>query len=190
MHKPTVGGEWSLEITTIRPFGIFLRVVGGRHSWAWAGKMTKRKNNKKSKRRVMVIGIPRDMDRIGIYCCASLPVRRPTRIIAGLSRLAGHDEEGLHLKTGIVGPEALDVVVLFHVDDFFRGDDRVDGHVVVAAILKDDEAPMDFIEEEVQGKIAEGHRGDGIDGIGIAAANEVAEFLVDDVNGLAVVVLG
>ncbi len=80
--------------------------------------------------------------------------------------------------------------MLFHVNDFFRGDDRVDGHVVVATILKDDETPMDFIEDEVQGEIAEGHRGDGIDGIRIAAANEVAEFLVDDVDRLAVVVLG
>src|SRR5260221_3915867 len=193
MHKPTVGAEWSSEMTTIRPFDIFLRVVGGRHSWVWAGRVTERKNNKSSKRRVMVIGVPRDMDSNEEYCSASSPfdaqtgaslagrvripkefpqfseligsrkwietcfpyflVRiKPQRIIAGLTHLAGHDEEGLHLKAGIAGPEALGVVMLFHVNDFFRGDDRIDGHVVVAAILKDDETSIDFIEDEVQGE--------------------------------------
>src|SRR5258708_17954759 len=87
MHKPTVGAEWSSEMTTIKAFDIFLRVVGGRDSWVWAGRVTERKNNKSSKRRVMVIGVPRDMDSNEEYCSASSPFDAQTG--ASLASLAG-----------------------------------------------------------------------------------------------------
>jgi len=51
-----------------------------------------------------------------------------------LADLAGHDEQGLHLEALIVRPQAVDVVLLFHVHNFLRGRDGIDGHIVVPAI--------------------------------------------------------
>src|SRR6266478_5913221 len=86
--------------------------------------------------------------------------------------------------------EAFGVVVFLDVDDFFGGDDGVDGHVVIAAVLEDDEAAVDLPENEVECEIAEGHGGDGVDGVGFTAADEVTELLVDNVDFLAVVEFG
>ena len=46
------------------------------------------------------------------------------------------------------------------------------------------------VRGQVEGEVAVGHRHDGVDGVRIAAADEVAELLVDDVDLLSLVVLG
>jgi len=55
-----------------------------------------------------------------------------------LTHLAGHDEQGLHLEALVVGTEAVDVVLLFYINNFFRRNNGVDGQVVVTAIPEDD----------------------------------------------------
>src|ERR1700684_1888926 len=94
-----------------------------------------------------------------------------------LSHFAGHDEEWLHFEALVVRAQAVDVVLLFYTDNLLRGGNGVDGHVVVTAIPEHDEPPVNLAQEQVQSQVAIGHGDDGIDGVGIAAADEVAELL-------------
>src|SRR5207244_10943915 len=61
---------------------------------------------------------------------------------------------------------------------------------VVVAVLEDRQAPVDVFQEQSESEIAVGHGGDGVNGIGIAAADEIAKLLVDDIYFLAVVEFG
>src|SRR5437899_4447214 len=106
------------------------------------------------------------------------------------AHFAGHDEERPHFEAGVMRAETLGVVVLLDVDDLFRGGDGVNGHVVVAAVFQNDQAAVNFAENEIEREIAVSHGNDGIDRVGIAAAYEVTQLLVDDLDFLAVVVLG
>src|SRR5216683_1996722 len=83
----------------------------------------------------------------------------------GLGHFIGHEEEGLVIKAGELGAQSRGVVLLLDVD----------------------ETAADVSQEEIESEIAVGHGGDGVNGIGIAAADEIAELLVDDVDCFAVV---
>jgi len=107
-----------------------------------------------------------------------------------LAHLAGHDKQRLHLEALVVGTEPVDVVLLSYIHDFFRGRDGVDGQVVVTAVPEDNQPSVDFAQQQVEGEITVGHRNNGVNGIGIAAADQVAKLLVDDVDRLAHVVFG
>ena len=69
--------------------------------------------------------------------------------------------------------KTLGAVVLLDVDDLFRGGDGVDGHVVVAAVFQNDQAAVNFAENEIEREIAVSHGNDGIDRVRIATAYEV-----------------
>ncbi len=51
-----------------------------------------------------------------------------------LSQIAGHDEQRLHLEALVARAQPLGVVLVLHVDDLLRGNNHLDGHIVVAAI--------------------------------------------------------
>src|SRR5437016_13446378 len=89
-----------------------------------------------------------------------------------------------------VAEEAVSVVLFLDVDDFFGGGDSFKRNVVVVAVLEDHQAPADVFQEQIESEIAVGHGGDGVNGIGIAAADEIAKLLVDDIDFLAVVEFG
>src|ERR1700758_3385137 len=92
--------------------------------------------------------------------------RNPSEIRApGLSHFAGHDEKRLHFEAGVMWPETVDIVLLFHIHNFFRGSDRVDREVVVTAIPEDDKSPVNLAEEQVQREVAVSHGNDGINGV-------------------------
>src|ERR1035441_10311236 len=78
--------------------------------------------------------------------------------------------------------------MLVYVDDFFRGSNGVDGNVVVTTVPEDDKSSVALAQKQVEFEVAVGHRDDRVDGVGIAAADQVAEFLVDDVDRFTVVV--
>jgi len=109
---------------------------------------------------------------------------------AKLGHLVGHQEERAHFETGILWAEAVGIVLLLDVDELLRGSDGFERNVVVVAILEDDEAAADFFQEQVESEIAVSHRRDGINGVGVAATDEIAEFLGDDVDFLALVKFG
>jgi hypothetical protein len=51
-----------------------------------------------------------------------------------LSHFAGHNEKRLHLEALVVGPQPVNVVLLFHVHDLFGGGYGINRHVVVTAV--------------------------------------------------------
>src|SRR6266851_1837399 len=108
----------------------------------------------------------------------------------GLGHFIGHEEEGLVIKAGELGAQSRGVVLLLDVDHLFGGGDGFEGDVVIMAVLEDDEAATDVFQEEIESEIAVGHGGDGVNGIGIAAADEIAELLVDDIDCFTVVEFG
>src|SRR5580700_2541698 len=91
-----------------------------------------------------------------------------------LSHFARHNEERLHLEALVVRPQAIHVVLLLYADNLLRCGNGVDGHVVVAAIPEHDKASVNLAEEQVQSQVAIGHGDDGVDGVGISAADQVA----------------
>jgi hypothetical protein len=91
-----------------------------------------------------------------------------------LSHFAGHDEKRLHFEALVVRPKAIYVVLIFDVQHFFRGGNGIDRQVVVAAIPEYDQPPVDLAQEQIQGQVAISHRDDRIEGVGIAAADQVA----------------
>ncbi len=58
------------------------------------------------------------------------------------------------------------------------------------AVLEDDETTADVFQEEIESEITVGHGSDGVNGIGIAAADEITELLVDDIDFPAVIEFG
>ena len=49
---------------------------------------------------------------------------------------------------------------------------------------------MDLTEQQVERKVSVSHGHDGINRIGVAATDQIAQLLIHDVNGLAPVVFG
>ncbi len=49
---------------------------------------------------------------------------------------------------------------------------------------------MNFVQEQIERKIPVSHGDDRVDGIGIAAANQVSQLLIDHLDNFAVVVFG
>jgi len=80
--------------------------------------------------------------------------------------------------------------LLLDVDDLLDGGNGFERDVVVVPVLENHEAAADVLQEEIESEIAVGHRSDGVNGIGIATADEIAEFLVDDIDFPAVVEFG
>ena len=68
------------------------------------------------------------------------------------------------------------------IDHLLAPRDDVDRHAVVASVAEADEAPQGARENQVQGEVAEGHRHDRIERIGIAASGQVAEALAYKFN--------
>lgn len=101
--------------------------------------------------------------------------------------LAAHDEKGFVLKAGKLRAETLGVVVLLDVDDLFGGSNSFNGDIAVAAVMENDEAAMVALEEKFESDIAVGHGNDGVHDIGIAAASQIPELLIDDVHCFAFV---
>src|SRR6266478_5409443 len=104
-----------------------------------------------------------------------------------LSHFVGHEEERAHFEAGVLRAEAAGVVLLLDVDDLFGGGDCLERDVVVVAILEYYETAADIFQEEIESEIAVSHRSDRVNGVGVAAANEIAEFLIDDVDLFAIV---
>jgi len=104
-----------------------------------------------------------------------------------LSYLVGHEEEWAHFEAGVLGRRRSVLYCSFDVDDLFSSGDGLEGNVVVVAVLEDNETAADIFQEEIESEVAVGHGSDGVNGIGIAAADEIAELLVDDVDFLTVV---
>src|SRR6266436_249091 len=107
-----------------------------------------------------------------------------------LSHFVGNEEEGTHFEAGILRTKAVGVVLFLDIHDFLGGGDRFKRNVVVVAVLEDNETPADFFQEEIESEIAIGHGGNGVNGVGIAAAHEIAELLINDVDFLAIVEFG
>src|SRR4029077_4558235 len=90
-------------------------------------------------------------------------------------KFAGHEEQRLYFETLEDGAKSLGAVVLLDVDDFFSGGDGFDGHIIVAAVFQNHQAPVNAVEDQVESQVAIGHGNDGVDSIGITAADQVAE---------------
>src|SRR6266705_4672650 len=110
--------------------------------------------------------------------------------VAKSIRFARHQEERTLFENGVLWAEPFGVVLFFDVDNFLSCGDGLERNVVVMAVPEDDEPPADIFQQKVQGEIAVGHGCDRVDGIGVAAADEIAELLVDDIDSLALVELG
>ena len=101
-----------------------------------------------------------------------------------------HDEERGHLEAFELWPQAIGVIEAVDVDGLLRAGYDVDRDIVVATVLKHHQASMDLLEKKIQRQVAIRHGCNRIDGVGVAAAHEIAKLLVHRVHGAAVVVLG
>jgi len=108
---------------------------------------------------------------------------------AGLA-FAGHDKQRVHLEAVEIRAQALGVVILVNIDYFLRAGHHVNGHIIVATIAQHYQPSVDALQDQVESQVAVGHWHNRIDGIRVAAAHQVAQFLVDGVDRLAVVKLG
>src|SRR5260370_7282792 len=104
-----------------------------------------------------------------------------------LSHFVGHEEERAHFEAGIFRSEAVGVVLLLDVDDLLGGGNSFERDVVVVAVLEYDETAADTLQQEIEGEITVSHRSDRVNGVGVAAANEITELLIDDVDFLAII---
>jgi hypothetical protein len=107
-----------------------------------------------------------------------------------LSHFVGHKEEWTHFEAGVLRAEAACIVLFLDVDDLLDSRDGFKGDIVVVAILEDDEAAANVFQEEIESEIAVGHGSDRVYGIGIAAADKITEFLVDDIDFPAIIEFG
>jgi len=73
-----------------------------------------------------------------------------------LSHFAGQDEQWFLFEALVVGPEAIDVVVLFYVNHLLRSSNGFDGDVVITTVPEDDKSSVIPAQEQVQGDIAIG----------------------------------
>src|SRR5215470_9329280 len=96
---------------------------------------------------------------------------RRSRQWRALDGLPGVDKERIAFEAGELRTQAFGVVVLFDVDDFFRSGYDVEGDVAIVAALQINQPAADALKEQVEREIAVGHGRDGVDGVGIAAAN-------------------
>src|SRR5260370_329795 len=107
--------------------------------------------------------------------------------------LAGPIKDRDRIRVGSAGfmvSQALLVIVFVDVDRFLGAGHHFNRHVVIAPIFQDDEATLEATQDEIEGKVAVGHRYNRINRVGIAAAHHVSETLVDDMDRLALVVFG
>jgi hypothetical protein len=114
----------------------------------------------------------------------------PEMLEKSLSHFVGHKEEWTHFEAGVLGAKAIRVVLFLDVDDLLDGRDGIQGDIVVVAVLEDDEAAADVLQEEIESEIAVGHGSDRVNGIWIAAADQITELLVDDIDFPAVIEFG
>src|SRR5260370_27884022 len=104
-----------------------------------------------------------------------------------LSHFVGHEEERAHFEAGVLRAEAAGVVLLLDVDDLLGGGNSFERDVVVVAVLEYDETAADTLQQEIESEITVSHRSDRVNGVGVAAANEITELLIDDVDFLAII---
>lgn len=119
-----------------------------------------------------------------VYLCKDVTVA------CGASRHAGHDEDRLLDEALVLWAQAFLVVVLLDVHDILTACDHIDRDAVVDAAPEHHEPAARVIQHQIQGHVTVGYRNDGIQGIGIAGADQVTEPLVDYVNAATVVVPG
>jgi len=60
--------------------------------------------------------------------------------------------------------------------------------MVVFTISQTDHPPHFILHNQIQSQVAISHRHDGINGVGVATADEITKFLIDDVLSAAVIV--
>ena len=85
---------------------------------------------------------------------------------------------------------SLRVVELLHVHHLLLIGHHLDRYVVVATVLEHYQPAVHAAHDQIQGQVAVGHGHDRVGGIGIAAAHQVAETLVDSVDLLPTIELG
>ncbi len=94
---------------------------------------------------------------------------------------ACHYEQRLGFKALVIGTEAVAIVILFDVHHLLDASHHFDGDIIVAAIAKAHQPSLRIIVNQVQSQITEGHGDDGIDGIRVAAPDEISEPLVNHI---------
>jgi hypothetical protein len=77
--------------------------------------------------------------------------------------------------------------VLLDVYNLLGGSNRFDGDIAVAAVVKNDEAAMNALQEQFEGDVAVSHGNDGVHNVWVSAAGKIAELLVNHFDGLALV---
>ena len=106
------------------------------------------------------------------------------------SAIGGHQEEGFHLETMVMWTESFDVVVFFNIHHFLDGGHDFQGNIIIPPVFQNHQPAMKATQYQVQRQIPIGHWHNGIHGIRIASAHQVTQFLIDHVDGPAVVELG
>src|SRR5579859_2824957 len=106
------------------------------------------------------------------------------------AHLVGHEKKRTHLKARILRTQPLRIVLFFDIDKFLCGGDGFERNVVVVAVFEDHQASADVFEQQVQSEVPVSHRRNGVNGVGIAAAHQVAQLLIDDVDSLAIIEFG
>ncbi len=90
-----------------------------------------------------------------------------------VSAFARHDKERGHLEAFELWSQTIGIVEAIYVDRLLRAGDDVDRDIIVASVLEDHQASVHLLEDEIERQIAIRHGGEGIDGIRVAAADEV-----------------
>ena len=74
----------------------------------------------------------------------------------------------------VFGAEAFGVVEFWDINEFFAAGDDFHGGIIVAAVAEGDHASMEAFVDEIESKITVSHGYDGIQGVRVPAAYEVA----------------
>ena len=64
--------------------------------------------------------------------------------------LRAHKEQRLIAEAGVLRAKSLSIVLFFHIDEFFRRSNSVDGHVVVASFLQHHQTPKSLVKDQIQ----------------------------------------
>jgi hypothetical protein len=59
-----------------------------------------------------------------------------TAVCYQLYLFAGHDQQRFHLEAGIIWAQAIGVVKLVNIDQFFCAGDNIYWHIIVATVLQ------------------------------------------------------
>src|SRR5258706_3197848 len=95
--------------------------------------------------------------------------------------VARHNEQRCTVEL-VNRPQALRVVVLRHVHDLLLRRHARQGHGVVEPLMYAHEPAVLFFYHELERHVAERHRHNRVERVGIARTDEIAEPLVDDVD--------